>query len=78
MWGQSWQCYAVQYGKFITSSSFFIEMGTLSGEAALSYLFLSPFFNPLYTGRLSHCYMLNKSICHARGVQSILSILFDF
>ena len=25
-------------------------------------------FNPLYTGGHFHCYMLDKSICHFRGV----------
>ena len=33
-------------------------------------------FNPLCTGRLIQCYMLDKSICHIRGVGSILSLLF--
>ena len=33
-------------------------------------------FNPLYTGRLFHCYMLN--ICHFRGIRSILSLLFYY
>ena len=33
---------------------------------------------PLYTGRLFHCYMLGESICHFRGVMSILSLLFSF
>ena len=28
--------------------------------------------NPLYTGRLFDCYMLDKSICYFRGVGSIL------
>ena len=32
--------------------------------------------NPLYTGELFHCYMLDKSICHFRGVGSISSLLF--
>ena len=35
-------------------------------------------FNPLYTGRLFHCYMLDESICHFRGVRSILPFLFYF
>ena len=35
-------------------------------------------FNPLYTGRLFHCYMLDTSSCHCRGVRSILSLLFYF
>ena len=34
--------------------------------------------NPLYTGILFQCYMLNKSICHFRGVGSTLSLLFYF
>ena len=32
----------------------------------------------LYTGGLFHCYMLDKSICHFKGVQSILLLLFIF
>ena len=27
-----------------------------------------PYIIPLYTGRLFHCYMSDKSICHFRGV----------
>ena len=27
--------------------------------------------NPLHTGGLFHCYMLDESICHFRGVGSI-------
>ena len=34
--------------------------------------------NPLYTGRLFYCYMLDKSFCHFRGVRSVLSLLFYF
>ena len=34
--------------------------------------------NSLYTGRLFHCYMLDKSICHFRGSGSISSLLFYF
>ena len=34
--------------------------------------------NPLYTGGLFHFYMLDKSICHFRGVGSILTFLFYF
>ena len=33
-------------------------------------------FNPLYTGILYHCYMLDESTCHLRGVGSILWLLF--
>ena len=33
----------------------------------------------MYTGRSFHCYMLDKSICHFRGVRSnTLSLLFYF
>ena len=32
----------------------------------------------LYTGEVFHCYMLYKSICHFRGVMSILSLFFYF
>ena len=35
-------------------------------------------FNPLYTDRLLHCYMLDESICHFKGVGSILSFLLYF
>ena len=34
--------------------------------------------NPLYTGRLFHCYMLDKSVSHFTGMGSILSLLFYF
>ena len=36
-------------------------------------------FNPLYTGGLFLCHMLDKSICHFRGVRSTLSLysIFD-
>ena len=34
--------------------------------------------NPLYTGGLFHCYMLDMSICHFRGVGAILLFLFLF
>ena len=34
--------------------------------------------NPLYTGGLFHCYMLDESICHIRDVGSILSLLYYF
>ena len=35
-------------------------------------------FTPLYTDGLLHCYMLDESIRHFRGVGSTLSILFYF
>ena len=34
--------------------------------------------NPLYTGGLYHCYILDKTICHFRGVRSVLSLSFYF
>ena len=34
--------------------------------------------NPLYTDRLFRCCMLDKSICHFRGVWSTLSLFFYF
>ena len=40
--------------------------------------FLEFFLNLLYTDRLFHCYMLDKSSWHFRGVRSILSLLFYF
>ena len=33
---------------------------------------------PLYTGGFFHCYMLKESICHFRGIGSILSLSFYF
>ena len=36
------------------------------------------FFNPLITGGLFLCYMLNKFICNFRDVSSILLLLFYF
>ena len=34
--------------------------------------------NPLYSSGLFHCYMLDESICHFRGVGSILSCFFFY
>ena len=34
--------------------------------------------NPLYTGGLFHCYMLDESVFPCRGVGSVLSLLFYF
>ena len=42
------------------------------------YCKLSSDLNLLYTGRLFYCYMLEESICHFRGVESIFSLLFYF
>ena len=33
-------------------------------------------FNPLDSGGLFHCHMLDESTCHFRGIRSILSLLF--
>ena len=41
------------------------------------FLFNFCFFNPLYTGELIHCNMLDESICHFRDVGSVL-LLFLF
>ena len=46
--------------------------GTMAQKRSLGRTLL----NPLHTGGLFHCYMLDKSICHFRGVRSILSLLF--
>ena len=34
--------------------------------------------NPLYSGGIFNCYMLDASICHFRGLGSIKSLLFYF
>ena len=39
---------------------------------------LSVSIDQFYIGRLFQCYMLEKSICHFRGVRSTLSLLFYF
>ena len=39
-------------------------------------LFGKMVFDPLYTGILCHCYILDESTCHFRGVGSILWLLF--
>ena len=41
-------------------------------------MLIGPVFDPLYTGRLFHCYSLDESICHFRSVGSVLSLLFYF
>ena len=53
---------------------------TSSYAVLFSYktVFSFSFLNLLYTGRLFHCYMLDKSICHFRGDGSILLLLFYF
>ena len=32
------------------------------------------FFNPFYTGRVFHCYMLDESTCHFRDIGPLLSL----
>ena len=44
--------------------------------SGILYSLVHPCICPLYTGRLFHCYILDKSICHFKGVRSILSLLF--
>ena len=39
---------------------------------------INQLFNPLYTGVLFHCYMLDKYICHFKVVRSSLVLLFYF
>ena len=34
--------------------------------------------NPLYTGGLFHCYILDEPVCYVRGVRSILVLSFYF
>ena len=43
-----------------------------------AFLDKEAYFNPMYTGRLFHCHMLDESICHCRGIGSMLSLLFYF
>ena len=56
-------------------------MDTYSGEVILSVEIHnrgSKTFNPLDTGGLFHCYMLNKSIYYFKGAGSSLLLLFYF
>ena len=46
-----------------------IVVGFESGQLVL---------NPLYTGGLFHCYILDKSSCHFRDLRSILMLFFLF
>ena len=50
-------------------------------KAAFFYIFFEndgTAINTLYTGGLFHCYKLDESICHFKGIGSILSLLFYF
>ena len=51
--------------------------GNENGKTATSES-VSIYVNPLYTDGLFHYYMLDESICHLRGVKSILSLLFYY
>ena len=42
------------------------------------FYFSFGWYNPLYTGELFHCYILDESFCYLMGVGSILSLLFYF
>ena len=48
------------------------SLGCIAGIIQISKV------KPLYTVGLFHCYMLDESICHFRGVRSILLLLFHF
>ena len=50
----------------------------LDNIALLKMGLLLSTLNPLYTGGLFHCYMVDESICHFRGVRSLLLLLFYF
>ena len=51
----------------------------LQGEATMLFAPLGANFdlNPLYMGGLFHYYMFDKSICHFRGVRSILLCFYS-
>ena len=38
------------------------------------FIIMVMLFNPLYTGRLLHCNIMDEYICHFRGVGSILPV----
>ena len=48
------------------------------GHQIMSSHSITVSINPLYTGGLFHCYMLDKFICHFRGIGSILTLLLYF
>ena len=54
--------------------------GLLLASLSVGYLLLLTLFiiNPLYTAGLFHCYMLDVSNFHFRGVGFILVVLFLF
>ena len=47
------------------------------GHQIMLSLSIIVLINPLYTGGLFHCYMLDKFICHFGGIGSILSLLLS-
>ena len=66
-----------QYGIVLTLVLLALVTGSI-----LAFVFRSKVskqqFNPLYSSGLFHCYMLDESICHFRGVGSVLSLFFYF
>ena len=54
----------------------------MTGEAQCSAKFLQKvyfkMFSPLYSGGLFYFYMLDESICHFRGVKSVLLLFVLF
>ena len=50
-------------------------MGSAEVNASENHVWLLSLLNPLYIGGLFQCYMLDRSICHLRGVMSILSLI---
>ena len=47
-------------------------------ELLNSFDSVSIYLNPLYTGGRFHFYIWDESICHFRGVGSVLSLSFYF
>ena len=73
----------VQILKKICTFVFKVISNTFTRSNSDMYFFYIPSnygstLNPLYTGGLFHCYMLDKSICHFRGAGSMLLLLFYF
>ena len=47
-------------------------------QKKFSTLLFTSLYNSLYSGGLTHCYILDESVCPFRGVRSILAPLFYF
>ena len=58
---------AVYYGLKTTTNDLFASLDHNALPKGCS-------FNPLCTGELFHCFMLDKSICHFRGIRSIMTL----